>query len=219
MLLDSAAETSRLIGIAWTGLPHHHRYTVAVPPARDLTELLLRWNAGDSDALDHLTPVLYDDLRRMARDALRRESPGHTLSATALVHEAYMRLVDQRRVQWQNSAHFFGVAAHLMRRILVDHARARTAAKRGGSAPKLAITEDVAGVDGVAEDVLDLDAALVRLAELDPRKVRVVEMKFFAGMTNREVAEALSISEPTVERDWKLARAWLVDAMGSPKTD
>jgi RNA polymerase sigma factor (TIGR02999 family) len=179
--------------------------------------LLLRWNAGDRQALEELTPVLYDDLRRLARDALRRESPGHTLSATGLVHEAYMRLVDQRRVRWENSAHFFGVAAHLMRRILVDHARARAAAKRGGSAPKLAITDDMAAVDGVTEDVLDLDAALVRLAEIDARKVQVVEMKFFAGMTNGEVAEALSVSEPTVERDWKLARAWLVDAMGGPK--
>lgn len=203
--------------IAASGGPGHHGYTGAVSDGSpDVTALLLRWNAGEPGALDALTPVLYGDLRRLARDVLRRESPGHTLSATALVHEAWLRLVDQRRVRFEDRAHFFGVAAHIMRRVLVDHARAKTAQKRGGAQPKLAITDEVALVDGVAEDMIDLDAALTRLAEVDPRKVQVVEMKFFAGMTNQEVATALSVSEPTVERDWKLARAWLIDAMGGP---
>ncbi|MCC7033265.1 MAG: sigma-70 family RNA polymerase sigma factor [Acidobacteria bacterium] len=186
------------------------------PPAGeapDVTALLLRWNAGDPRALDDLTPVLYDDLRRVARGMLLRETPGHTLSATALVHEAYLRLVDQRRVRWENRAHFFGVAAHIMRRVLVDHARARATAKRGGSATKVAIPDDIPVEDLVADDVLSLDAALARLAALDPRKVRVVEMKFFAGMTNLEIAEALAVSDATVERDWKMARAWLIAAM------
>lgn len=180
---------------------------------RDVTELLLRWNAGDARALEDLTPVLYDDLRRVARSVLRRESPGHTLSATALVHEAYLRLVDQRRVRWENRVHFLGVTAHIMRRILVDHARARTAAKRGGSAPKIAISDDLAIDESALDDILDIDAALVRLAEQDDRKVRVVEMKCFAGMTNPEIAAALNVSEATVERDWKMARAWLIAAM------
>lgn len=187
-------------------------------PAPDVTELLLRWNAGDSQALDALTPLVYRDLRRLAGDVLNRESPGHTLSATALVHEVYLRLVDQRRVRWENRAHFFGAAAHIMRRVLVDHARAKKAARRGGSAPKFAIEEDaaVAIVGGLAEDIVDLDAALNKLTIVDERKARVVEMKFFGGMTNPEVAAALGISDATVERDWKVARAWLINAMSGP---
>lgn len=180
----------------------------------DVTELLLRWNGGDNQALDALTPLLYKDLQRMAGDALRRERPGHTLSATALVHEAYLRLIDQRRVRWENRAHFFGAAAHIMRRVLVDHARAKTAAKRGGSAEKIGIDDTLAVVDHLAEDVVDLDRALTRLAAVDERKARIVEMKFFAGMTNQEVAAALGISDATVERDWKMARAWLINAVG-----
>ena len=180
----------------------------------DVTELLLRWNGGDSQALDDLTPLLYKDLQRMAGDVLRRERPGHTLSATALVHEAYLRLIDQRRVRWENRAHFFGAAAHIMRRVLVDHARAKTAAKRGGSAEKIAIDDTLAVVDHLAEDVVDLDRALTKLAAVDERKARIVEMKFFAGMTNQEVATALGISDATVERDWKMARAWLINAVG-----
>ena len=188
---------------------------MGVPDARtDITELLLRWNAGDARALEALTPLLYQDLRRLAGDALRREQPGHTLSATGLVHEMYLRLVDQRRVRWENRAHFLGVASHIMRRVLVDHARAKTAAKRGGSAPKVAITEEAAIVRGFAEDILDLDVALDGLAAVDQRKAHVVEMKFFAGMTNQEIAAALGISDATVERDWKIARAWLIKSMG-----
>ena len=174
----------------------------------------MRWNDGDGQALEALTPLLYQDLRRLAGDALRRERPGHTLSATGLVHEMYLRLIDQRRVRWENRAHFLGVASHIMRRVLVDHARAKTAAKRGGSAPKSAITEEAAVVAGFAEDILDLDVAMDELSKVDDRKARVVEMKFFAGMTNQEIAAALEISDATVERDWNFARAWLIKTLG-----
>jgi RNA polymerase sigma factor (TIGR02999 family) len=182
---------------------------VAGPPT-DLTELLLRWSGGDASALDELTPAIYDDLRKLARALLSRERSDHTLSATALVHEAYLKLIDQRRVHWENRAHFFGAAAHIMRRVLVDHARARQTSKRGGSVAKIAISESAALVDGLSEDLLDLDAALEALAATDPRKARVVEMKCFAGMTSREMAAALDVSDATVERDWTLARAWLI---------
>ena len=149
----------------------------------------------------------------MAGAFLSRERAEHTLSATALVHEVYLRLVDQRRVRWENRAHFFGAAATIMRRILVDHARTRAADKRGGSVVKIAITEGMALVDGLAEEVLDLDAALDALQVLDARKAQIVQMKFFAGMTNQETAEALGTSDATVERNWTLARAWLIARM------
>jgi RNA polymerase sigma factor (TIGR02999 family) len=176
----------------------------------DVTDLLLRWSAGDRSALESLTPIIYDDLRRLARALLSRERPEHTLSATALVHEAYLKLVDQRRVQWQNRAHFFGAAAAIMRRVLVDHARAKLSDKRGGSAVKIAMEESMALVAGLAEDILDLDGALDALAAVDDRKAQVVQMKFFAGMTMPEIAAALALSDATVERDWTMARAWLV---------
>lgn len=179
-------------------------------PVPDVTDLLLRWSQGDSRALEALTPVIYDDLRRMARALLTRERPEHTLSATALVHEAYLRLVDQRRVQWQSRAHFFGAAATIMRRVLVDHARARLSDKRGGSVVKIAMEEGMALVEGLAEDILDLDTALDALAALDTRKAQVVQMKFFAGMTMPEIAEAIGVSDATIERDWTMARAWLI---------
>jgi len=179
----------------------------------EVTDLLLRWSNGDAGALDQLTPVIYDDLRRLARSLLSQERPDHTLSATALVHEAYLKLIDQRRVQWHNRAHFFGAAAHVMRRVLVDHARARASSKRGGSAVKIAMDDSLAIVDALSEDLLDLDAAIDALAAVDGRKARVVEMKFFAGMTSQETAEALHVSDATVERDWTLARAWLIKTM------
>lgn len=179
----------------------------------DVTGLLLQWNAGDEQALDRLLPLLYGDLRRLAGNALARERPAHTLSATALVHEAYLRLVDQRRVRFENRAHFFGAAAHIMRRVLVDHARARATAKRGGGAVMVMLEDDSASVSGLSEEVLALDGALTQLGDLDARKVRIVEMKFFSGMTNQEVAFALGLSHATVERDWKLARAWLINAI------
>jgi len=151
----------------------------------------------------------------MARTFLSQERPDHTLSATALVHEVYLKLVDQRRVRWENRAHFFGAATHIMRRVLVDHARARVSKKRGGSATKIAMEDGIALVDALSEEMLDLDGALDTLATVDARKARVVEMKFFAGMTSQETAEALGVSDATVERDWTLARAWLIKTMSA----
>ena len=179
----------------------------------DIADLLRRWSAGDAQALDDLTPLIYNDLRRLARGVLTREHPGHTLSATALVHEVYLRLLDQRRVRWEDRTQFFGVAAHIMRRVLVDHARAKTAAKRGGGATKVPIDEASAITEMFADEMVDLDAALTKLAGLDARKVHIVEMKCLAGMTNQEMASALGISDATVERDWRFARAWLIRAL------
>lgn len=183
----------------------------------DVTALLLQWSAGDRSALDRLTPLIYQELRKNALALIAKERPGHTMSATDLVHEVYLKLVDQRQVSWENRAHFFGAAGHIMRRVLVDHAKKKHSAKRGGSAPKIAMDSDIFAVD-VAEEaflanVLDLDTTLSKLAEFDPRKAQVVEMKFFAGMTNQEVARALHTSDATVERDWKLARAWLIQEL------
>jgi RNA polymerase sigma factor (TIGR02999 family) len=186
-----------------------------VRDAHDITGLLLEWQSGDRGALDRLTPVVYGELLKLARAFMRRERLDHTLSATALVHEAFLRLVDQRQVSFEGRAHFFGAAANIMRRILVDHAKKRAAAKRGGGQVDLELGQEDAPVPGAVpwEDVLALDEALEKLAILDGRKVRVVEMKFFGGMTNSEIALALATSEPTVERDWKMARAWLIRTM------
>ena len=175
-----------------------------------VTLLLVKWGEGDRAALDQLVPLVQAELRQLARSYLRRERADHTLQPTALVNEAYLRLVDQRGLRWQNRAHFFGIAARLMRQILVDHARARDAEKRGGAdLERLSLTqaERVAGREDV--DVLALNEALERLAEFDPQQARVVELKFFAGLTIEETGEVLNVSHATVERDWKLARAWL----------
>jgi RNA polymerase sigma factor (TIGR02999 family) len=174
-----------------------------------VTELLNDWSKGDKRALDRLVPLVYDELRRIARRHLSREEPSHTLQSTALVHEAYMRLVDQNRVQWQNRAHFFGVAGQLIRRILVDHARRRHASKRGGAQPSLLLDESVAAASDNNVDLLALDDALNDLSALDVQQARVVELRFFAGLTIAESAEALGISPTTVQRDWTVARAWL----------
>ena len=174
-----------------------------------ITQLLLAWNEGRSDALDRLVPLLYEDLRRLAAGHMRRESPGHSLQPTALVHEAYVRLIDQRQVHWRNRAHFFGVAAGMMRRILVDHARSRRADKRGGAWDRVTLVEDhVAG--GAQEiDLLALHESLERLAAFDPRQSQIVELRYFGGLTIEEVAEVVGISEATVVRDWTIAKAWL----------
>ncbi|MFN7931716.1 MAG: sigma-70 family RNA polymerase sigma factor [Bryobacteraceae bacterium] len=187
------------------------------PAPVDITDLLLRWNAGDAGALERLTPVVYDELRRLARALLQRERPGHTLSATELVHEVYCKLVDQNKVDWENRAHFFGAAANIMRRVLVDHAKKKFSRKRGGSARKIAMNGDdiLQAAQFAPEELLVLDTALDALDRIDPRKARVVEMKFFAGMTNKEAASALGTSDATVERDWKMARAWLIQAMNA----
>jgi RNA polymerase sigma factor (TIGR02999 family) len=177
-----------------------------------VTDLLRAWAAGDQTALDELLPLVYDELRRQARRYMRAQPPGHTFQTTALVHEAYLRLVGQSHVDWQSRAHFLGVASKAMRSILVDHARARSAAKRGGAAR--AVTLDEAG--GVADagsrrgaDVLALDEALARLAELDSRKSQLVELRYFGGLGIEEAAAVLGVSPATVKREWTTARAWL----------
>lgn len=175
-----------------------------------VTELLVRFQKGDGIALKELFPIVYDELRRIAAGYMKRENPGHTLQATALVNEAYFRLVDQKAVQWQNRAHFYGVAAQIMRRILCDHARARHAEKRGGDAARLSLDEALdLGVDQGTPDLMALDVALNKLAELSERQAKVVEMRFFAGLSVEEVAEALNSSPATIKRDWTFAKAWL----------
>ena len=177
--------------------------------SQDVTQLLLDWSRGDERALEELMPLVYDELHRLAEHYMRRERSDHTLQPTALVNEAYLRLVDQTRVKWRNRAHFIGVAAQLMRRVTVKHAERHRAVKRGGGA--VAVPFDEAAVPAMAsgEDVIALDEALERLKELDPRQSRVVELRFFGGLTGKEMAEVLGISPATVDREWRMARAWL----------
>ena len=175
-----------------------------------MTALLNAWTAGDTVARDRLMTVVYQELRRRAAGQLRRERRGHTLQPTALVHEAYVRLVDQRRVVWQNRGQFFGVACQMMRRILVDRARAHRMAKRSGQWARVTLDEGVRATPPIAVDVLDLDAALTRLATFDPRKSQLAELRFFGGLSLEEAGEALEISLATAERDWQAARAWLL---------
>ncbi len=176
----------------------------------DVTRILLRHQEGDDKALKDLFPVVYDELRRIAGSYMRRENPGHTLQATALVNEAYFKLVDQKAVQWQNRAHFFGIAAQIMRRILCDHARARHAEKRGGDVARLALDEAVSVGAAAEPDLVALDDALKELAKINERQAKVVEMRFFGGLSVEETAEALGASTATVKRDWTFARAWLL---------
>lgn len=194
------------------------------PAREDITGLLLQWSQGDEQVLEQLLPLVYDECRRIAARQLRHERQEHTLEPTALVHEMYLRLADQRRTTWENRAHFFGIAARLMRRILVDHARAHCAAKRGGSIIFLSLevageaADDVAAESGVA-DVLAVDDALERLAALDPDQMRIVELRFFAGLTVEETAHVLGRSARTVKREWQLAKAWLfreLQSQGQP---
>jgi RNA polymerase sigma-70 factor (ECF subfamily) len=163
----------------------------------------------EKEALDNLMPIVYDELRRQAARYLRRERAGHSLQTTALIHEAYMRLVDQRHVQWQNRAHFFGIAGQMMRRILVDHARTKRRVKRGGSDVKISLADATIPVQEQDLDVVALDEALTRLAEIDAQQSKVVELRFFGGLTVEETAEVMGISPATVKRDWSMAKAWL----------
>ncbi len=179
------------------------------PP--EITLLLNEWSVGKQSALDVLMPVVYAELHRQAASYLRRERVGHTLQATALVNEAYLKLIDQREVNWQSRAHFFAIAAQAMRRILVDHAKSRHRNKRGGNAENLPIeaAELMAASSGKNVDLIALDEALTRLAELDARQARIVELRFFSGMSVEETAEALRLSTATVKNDWRTAKAWL----------
>lgn len=177
--------------------------------AHNVTLLLNHLRAGDRDSLDQLMPLVYDELRQLAASQLHRERGNHTLQATALVHEAWLRLVGQHSVDWQNRAHFFSIAAEMMRRILVNYANHRHADKRGGHVPKLSL-EEAANFAAEREiDLILLDEALTRLAVFDPRQARIVEMRYFGGLTVEEVAEVLEISTPTVKREWRMAKAWL----------
>jgi RNA polymerase sigma factor (TIGR02999 family) len=181
-----------------------------VPTRADVTGLLKRWRAGDDRALDDLAPVVYDELRRLARIRLRDERRGHSWQPTALVNEAFLRLVDIRRIDWQDRTHFLSMAARVMRRVLVDRARARRAQKREAGAYRVTFADDLAINDERAVDVLALDLALEGLAKVDPRKSRVVELRYFAGFSVEETAVALSVSPNTVMRDWRMAKAWLL---------
>jgi RNA polymerase sigma factor (TIGR02999 family) len=180
-----------------------------VQPRQNVTELLVGWGNGDKAALDQILPIVYDELRKQAARYLRRERAGHTLQTTALIHEAYIRLVDQRNVHWQNRAHFFGISAQLMRRILVDHARAKGRAKRGGSEIRVSLDDANLIAKGADLDIVALDEALERLAQIDEQQSKIVELRFFSGLTVEETAEVLKISPATVKRDWSMAKAWL----------
>ena len=176
----------------------------------DVTRLLVDYSNVKREALDVLTPLVYGELRNLAARYLRRERSDHTLQSTALVHEAYLRLIDQNQVRWQNRAHFFGVAAQMIRRILVDHARTKHAQKRGGNAQKLSLDEAIGLPEQRDLDIIALDDALKLLAELDPQQSKVIELRFFGGLSIEETAEALGISPATVKREWVTARAWLL---------
>jgi RNA polymerase sigma factor (TIGR02999 family) len=175
----------------------------------ELTQLLVAWGDGNQAALEKLMPLVYEELRRLAHNYMRREHPGHTLQTTALVNEAYFRLVDQKRMRWQNRAHFFAISAQLMRRILVDHARSHQYAKRGGGAHKVSLDEGAVVAQEQVADLIALDDALRSLAAIDERKSSIVELRFFGGLNIEETAEALKISPRTVMREWSMAKAWL----------
>ncbi|HKQ80177.1 MAG TPA: sigma-70 family RNA polymerase sigma factor [Blastocatellia bacterium] len=176
---------------------------------KEITQLLIAWNQGSESARDELMPVIYDELRRLARGHLRRERPGHTLQPTALVNEAYLRLVDQSKVNWQNRAHFFGAAARLMRQILINHAEARRAAKRGGEAERVSLHDADHFAAGHEIDLIALNEALRHLERIDPQQGQIVELRYFSGLTIEEIAEVVGVSTATVKREWNAARAWL----------
>jgi RNA polymerase sigma factor (TIGR02999 family) len=179
----------------------------------EITRLLIDWRGGDRAALEELLPLVYEELHRLARYYLSRERPGHTLQATALVNEAYVRLIDQQTSDWQNRAHFFAVAARIMRNLLIDYARSRRYAKRGGGARQVSLDEAAAVAPEMSVDLLALDEALKRLAEIDERKVLIVELRYFAGLSAGETAEAMRLSEITIKREWLKAKAWLYREM------
>jgi RNA polymerase sigma-70 factor, ECF subfamily len=186
-----------------------------IPPPNEITPLLLRWSQGDQAALDQLLPVVYQELRKLAQGYLRRERADHTLQPTALINEAYLRLIKQDFPEWQSRRHFFGVAAQLMRQILVEHARTRAAGKRGGGGQKYSLDEALTFSDEKAAELVALDDALIALAKFDERKVRLIELRYFAGLSLEETAAAMELSIATIGHEMRLARAWLRRAMES----
>ena len=182
---------------------------MAISPTSEITGLLIDWSNGDKSALEKLLPLVESELRRLAHSYMRRENPDHTLQTTALVNEAYLKLVDQNKTHWQNRAHFFGIAAQIMRRILLNYARDQHRAKRGGNAVQVSLSQAAIVSAEKSSELLALDVALKRLAELDERKSRVVELRYFGGLDVEETAEVLKVSPITVMRDWKFAKAWL----------
>jgi RNA polymerase sigma-70 factor (ECF subfamily) len=179
------------------------------PKQHEITQLLAEWTDGNQSALDELYPLVYDELHRLARRYMSRERKDHTLQTTALINEAYVRLVDQKNVHWANRSHFFAISAQIMRRILIDHARRHAYAKRGGGAQQVSLDEAAAVTRGIGSEMIRLDEALKMLAEMDPRRSQVVELRYFGGLNNEEIAGVLHVSENTVTRDWNMARAWL----------
>jgi RNA polymerase sigma factor (TIGR02999 family) len=182
-----------------TNKPHQH----------EITQLLAEWSDGNQSALDELYPLVYEELHRLARRYMSRERKGHTLQTTALINEAYVRLVDQKNVHWANRSHFFAISAQIMRRILIDHARRHAYAKRGGGAQQVSLEEVAVVAREQSSEIIRLDEALKILAKMDPRRCHVVELRYFGGLSNEEIACVLKVSENTVTRDWNLARAWL----------
>jgi RNA polymerase sigma factor (TIGR02999 family) len=190
-----------------------------IPASQGVTQLLVDWSNGDQAALHKLLPLVNAELRQLAKRYMRRENPGHTLQTSALVNEAYIRLIDQQQVRWQNRAHFFGIAAQLMRRILIDHARSHHYAKRGGGALRVSLDETAAVTNARAAELLAVDEALEKLTAMDARKGRIVELRFFGGLTEEETAEVIGISSPTVQREWRAAKAWLHRMLTDEKSD
>jgi RNA polymerase sigma factor (TIGR02999 family) len=184
--------------------------------ANDITQLLLAWGKGDQNAFDALVPLVYDELRKLARNYMRGQPAGHTLQTTALVNEAYLRLIDSSRVNWQNRTHFFAVSAQLMRRVLVDFARAKASQKRGGERIQITLDEKIEAASGENTDLVALDEALQELAKLNARQSQIVELRYFGGLSEEEIAETLKISTRTVRRDWSIARAWLYRKLSEP---
>jgi len=178
-------------------------------PQHEITQLLAEWSDGNQSALDELYPLVYEELHKLARRYMSRERKGHTLQTTALINEAYVRLVDQRNVHWANRSHFFAISAQIMRRILIDHARRYAYAKRGGGAQQVSLEQVAVVAREQSSEILRLDEALKTLAKMDPRRCHVVELRYFGGLSNEEIAGVLKVSENTVTRDWNLARAWL----------
>ena len=185
----------------------------------EITQLLDAWSSGNQSALDELYPLVYDELHRLARHYMSRERKGHTLQTTALINEAYVRLVDQRNVHWANRSHFFAISAQIMRRILIDHARRHAYKKRGGGKQQVSLDETATLQVERASEMIKLDDALQSLAEIDPRRSRVVELRYFGGLSNEEIAHTLQISQNTVTRDWNMARAWLYQQLTGSPTD